>query len=75
LALKNNASNATGDDIARQDPSLTVQITRLNNGRLMNPASRARALTARPVASLSPRRVDSVVSLSASTHRFGVVLL
>jgi hypothetical protein len=53
-ALKSNASNATGDAIARQAPSFTVQITRLNNGRLMNPASKAKALTARPEASLSP---------------------
>jgi hypothetical protein len=36
LALKSNASNATGDAIVRQDPSFTDQITRLNNGRPIN---------------------------------------
>jgi hypothetical protein len=53
-ALKSNASNATGDAMARQDCSLTVHITKLRIGRLMNPASKTKAATAKPEASVSP---------------------
>jgi len=52
-ALKSNASNATGDAMARQDCSLTVRITKLRIGRLMNPASKAKAAKAKPDASFS----------------------
>src|ERR687898_2896791 len=54
LILRSRASTATGEAIARQAPLSTVQTTRLRMGRLMKPATRARAAIARPEASMSP---------------------
>ena len=55
LMLRSSASRATGETMARQESSLMVQTTRLRMGRLMKPATRARAATARPEARVSPR--------------------
>src|ERR671921_115874 len=55
LMLNSKASTATGEVTARQAPLSTVQMTRLRMGRLIKPATRARAATARPEASLSPQ--------------------
>src|SRR4028118_1988563 len=52
--LRNRASSATGEAIARHAFSLAVHSRRLAKGRLIKPASSASATTASPEASASP---------------------
>src|SRR5215212_6897827 len=68
LMLRSRASTATGEDMARQESSLMVHRMRLRMGRLMKPATRARAATARPEASVSLQR--KVLGEGASLLRF-----
>src|SRR5215212_4921423 len=52
-ALKSRASTAAGEVISCQAELLTVQITRLEIGRAMNPARRASAATPKPEVNFS----------------------